>query len=79
MQDDVLIFNLLQESPDLKVVNEKPFQPAPYGLGVRKGDQEWLDFVNATLAKMRETGEHKRLLQKWFGKTMALVLEHQNY
>jgi ABC-type amino acid transport substrate-binding protein len=63
----------------LKVVNEKPFKAAPYGLGVRKGDPEWLDFVNATLTKMRETGEHKRLLQKWFGKAMALVLEHQNY
>jgi polar amino acid transport system substrate-binding protein len=79
VQDDVLIYSLLQENPDLKVVNERPFKPAPYGLGVRKGDPEWLDFVNATLAKMREIGEHKRLLQKWFGKAMALVLEHQNY
>lgn len=79
VQDDVLIYNLLQENPDLKVVNEKPFKPAPYGLGVRKGDPEWLNFINATLTKMRETGEHKRLLQKWFGKAMALVLEHQNY
>jgi polar amino acid transport system substrate-binding protein len=79
VQDDVLIYSLLQENPDLKVVNEKPFKAAPYGLGVRKGDPEWLDFINATLTKMRETGEHKRLLQKWFGKAMALVLEHQNY
>ena len=79
VQDDVLIFNLLQKNPDLKVVNEKPFKAAPFALGVRKGDREWLDFVNATLTKMRETGEHKRLLQKWFGKAMALVLEHQNY
>ncbi len=79
VQDDVLIYNLLQQNPDLKVVNEKPFRPAPYGLGVRKGDPEWLEFVNATLTKMRKTGEHKRLLRKWFGKAMALVLEHQNY
>jgi len=79
VQDDVLIYRLLQENSDLKVVNEKPFKAAPFALGVRKGDPEWLDFVNATLTKMRETGEHKRLLQKWFGKAMALVLEHQNY
>jgi polar amino acid transport system substrate-binding protein len=79
VQDDVLIYNLLQQNSDLKVVNEKPFKAAPYGLGVRRGDHEWLDFVNATLTKMRETGEHKRLLQKWFGKAVALVLEHQNY
>jgi len=79
VQDDVLIYNLLQENSDLKVVNERPFQAAPYGLGVRKGEPEWLDFVNAALTKMKETGEHKRLLQKWFGKTMALVLEHERY
>jgi ABC-type amino acid transport substrate-binding protein len=30
-------------------------------------EEEWLDFINATLTKMKETGEYERLLDKWFG------------
>jgi ABC-type amino acid transport substrate-binding protein len=45
----------------------QPFRPARYGLAVRKGDKEWLDFINSTLAKMKETGEYEKLLEKWFG------------
>ena len=45
----------------------QPFRPGRYGLAVRKGDTEWLDFINATLTKMKETGEYGRLLDKWFG------------
>ncbi len=45
----------------------QPFRPGQYGLAVRKGDKEWLDFINATLTKMKETGEYKKLLEKWFG------------
>jgi ABC-type amino acid transport substrate-binding protein len=41
---------------DLKIADLEPFRPTQYGLGVRKGDQEWLDFSNAALTKMKETG-----------------------
>jgi hypothetical protein len=34
---------------------------------VRKEDTEWLDFINATLTKMKETGEYDKLLGRWFG------------
>ena len=45
----------------------QPFRPGRYGLAVRKGDKEWLDFINGTLTKMKETGEYDKLLDKWFG------------
>jgi polar amino acid transport system substrate-binding protein len=67
VQDFVLLFNLLQKNRGLKMAGLQPFQPGRYGLAVRKGDAEWLDFINATLSKMKETGEYGRLLDKWFG------------
>jgi ABC-type amino acid transport substrate-binding protein len=67
VQDFVLLFNLLQKNPRLKMADLKPFRPGRYGLAVRKGDTEWLDFVNATLTKMKETGEYDKLLGRWFG------------
>ena len=67
VQDFVLLFNLLQKNRGLKMASLQPFRPGRYGLAVRKGDTEWLDFINATLTKMKETGEYGRLLDKWFG------------
>jgi polar amino acid transport system substrate-binding protein len=67
VQDFVLLFNLLQKNPGLKMAGLQPFRPGRYGLAVRKGDKEWLDFINATLTKMKETGEYGKLLDKWFG------------
>jgi ABC-type amino acid transport substrate-binding protein len=58
---------VFQKNRGLKMASLQPFRPARYGLGVRKGDKEWLDFVNATLEKMKETGDYEKLLEKWFG------------
>jgi polar amino acid transport system substrate-binding protein len=67
VQDFVLLFNLLQKNRGLRMASLQPFRPARYGLAVRKGDKEWLDFINSTLVKMKETGEYEKLLEKWFG------------
>jgi ABC-type amino acid transport substrate-binding protein len=67
VQDFILLFNLLQKNPGLKMAGLQPFRPGRYGLAVRKGDKEWLNFINATLTKMKETGEYDKLLGRWFG------------
>jgi ABC-type amino acid transport substrate-binding protein len=67
VQDYVLLFNLLQNNPGLKMAGLQPFRPGRYGLAVRKGDKEWLDFINETLRKMKQAGEFDRLLGRWFG------------
>lgn len=75
IQDDVLLLDLQKRNPELKIVGWPPFESAPYGLGVRKGDKEWLDFVDATLAKMKKTGEYQKLWDKWFGENKKVLLE----
>jgi polar amino acid transport system substrate-binding protein len=49
------------EIPDLQISTE------PYGLGIRKGDTNFLNFVNATLLEMEKNGEAKKIFDKWFG------------
>jgi polar amino acid transport system substrate-binding protein len=73
VQDYILLFNLLQKNPGLRMAGFEPFRPGLYGLAVRKGDKEWLDFINSTLLKMKETGEYERLLEKWFGKEAEVL------
>ena len=74
VQDDVLLIEIEKRNSELKIPNWKAFEPASYGLAVRKGDREWLEFINATLRKMKTSGEYKKLLEKWFGRVRALLI-----
>lgn len=49
------------EIPDLQISDE------PYGLGMRKGDKAFVDFVNATLVEMETSGKAAALFDKWCG------------
>jgi polar amino acid transport system substrate-binding protein len=75
VQDDVLLLDLQKRNPELKIVGWPPFRPAPYGLGVRKGDKDWLDLVDAALTKIKKTGEYQKLWDKWFGENKKVLLE----
>jgi len=64
-QDDILILTLAKENPDMKAVG-KPFIPRPYGIAVRKGDLEFIKWVNDQLAKMKRDGTYDKLWKKYF-------------
>ena len=49
------------EIPDLRISDE------PYGLGIRKGDTNFLNFVNETILEMEKSGEAKKTFEQWFG------------
>ncbi|HLQ27244.1 MAG TPA: ABC transporter substrate-binding protein [Acidiferrobacterales bacterium] len=49
------------EIPNLRISNE------PYGLGVRQGNLNFLNFVNQTLLDLEKSGEARLIFDKWFG------------
>lgn len=69
-QDDILILTLAKENPDLKAVG-KPFTPRPYGIAVRKGDVEFIKWVDGELAKLKKDGTYDKLWKKYFGDVEA--------
>ncbi len=75
VQDYVLLLKFLQEHSGLKIADLEPFRITPYGLGVRKGDREWLDFINTTLAAIAQFGESEILLDKWFDQKAKALLK----
>jgi polar amino acid transport system substrate-binding protein len=66
VHDDIVILTLAQENPDLKPVGE-PFEPLPYGIAVRKGDDEFSAWMDEQFASMREDGSFDALWEKHFG------------
>jgi len=73
-QDDILILTLAKENPDMKAVG-KPFIPRPYGIAVRKGDLEFIKWVNDQLAKMKRDGTYDKLWKKYFGEVEANLVK----
>ncbi len=75
VQLDVFIFYLEQKDKNLRVINLRPIQPTSIGIGIRKGDREWREFIDSVLLEMMKSGEYRKLLDKWFGKVRAEFLE----
>jgi len=46
---------------------EKPIAFAPYCIGLRKHDPEWLNYLNFFVYRLQQTGKVKELYKKWFG------------
>ena len=49
------------EIPNIRISEE------PYGIGIRKGDTNFLNFVNQVLLEMEKSGQAKAIFEKWFG------------
>ena len=69
-QDDILILKLAKDNPDLRVAG-KPFYPRPYGIAVRKGDTEFIGWVNAQLKAMHADGTYDRIWRAQVGEFEA--------
>ncbi len=50
---------------DLAYLN-KPLDFQPYCFGVRKFDQEWLNYLNFFIYRLQQSGKMKELYKKWF-------------
>lgn len=57
------------EIPDFQISDE------PYGLGMRKDDKAFVDFVNNTLLEMEKNGQAKEIFNKWFGPETSTPLK----
>ena len=47
------------------VESYKPATVGSVGIGVRKGDQELLNKINTSLAKLKANGTVSKILDKW--------------
>ena len=67
--DDAILAGLLSKMSDKAKyeVSRLQLDVEPYGLGIRKGDKSFVDFVNQTLVEMEKSGEAKKIFNTWFG------------
>jgi glutamate transport system substrate-binding protein len=65
--DEAILLGLVSKNKEaFKVVGE-PFSDEPYGIGLKKGDQAFRDFINDTLEKIYKDGRWEAALKKTVG------------
>ena len=62
--DDVVLKGLALQDPNVEVVGDS-LGIEPYGVGVKKGNDDLVRFVNGALAQIRADGTWERLYEKW--------------
>ena len=60
--DNVILLGLISQDQEAFELVGKPFTKEPYGIGVKKGDTEFRNFINDTLEKIQQDG---RWLAAW--------------
>jgi polar amino acid transport system substrate-binding protein len=64
--DDVVLAGLAAQDPSVELKGPS-LGVEPYGVGVKKGNQALVRFVNATLERLRRDGTWERLYARWLG------------
>jgi polar amino acid transport system substrate-binding protein len=79
--DESILANLLANAPNKEQYEIPAIQISdePYGLGMRKGDKNLVDFVNKTLLDMEKSGDAKKIFDKWFGPNSKMPLDRGSF
>jgi glutamate transport system substrate-binding protein len=66
--DNVILLGLIDKSEGAYKLVGKPFTQEPYGLGIKKGDVKFCEFIDATLQKAVTDGRYRAAWEKTAGK-----------
>jgi glutamate transport system substrate-binding protein len=66
--DEAILLGLVSKKPDAYKVVGDTFSEEPYGIGLKKGDQAFRDFLNTLVETIHKDGRWKTALEKTVGK-----------
>ena len=65
--DNIILLGLIKDRGDEYKLVGNTFTTEPYGIGVKKGDDDFRDFINDVLEEIYESGEWKAAFDKTVG------------
>ena len=74
--DNVILLGLISQDPEAFELVGKPFTKEPYGIGLKKGDTEFRNFINDTLEKIEQDGRWKAAWDATAGKVATETPAH---
>jgi polar amino acid transport system substrate-binding protein len=77
IENNAIIGGLVKNEPTaFQVLKGDPIKPALFSIGVKQGDQTWLNYLNNFLRNYNISGQNAASLQKWFGLSLPSFLAH---
>lgn len=70
--DNVILAGLVSQNPDEFEVVDSTFTEEPYGIGLKKGDDEFRTFINDTLDEAYKDGAWKKAWEDTAGKVLPV-------
>lgn len=67
VEEDGIILDLLKKNQEFESLPGQPFQSSYIAMGVKKGDQEWLNYLNHFIRNLNYSGEGAELYKNRFG------------
>lgn len=69
--DDTILAGLAAQDPYAVVLPGASFTAEPYGIGVKKGDRAFVQFLNALLEQMNKDGSWTASYNRWLAPTLG--------
>jgi polar amino acid transport system substrate-binding protein len=77
IENNAIIGGLVKKEPSaFQVLKGDPIKPALFSIGVKQGDQTWLNYLNNFIRNYNISGQNEASLQKWFGLSLPPFLAH---
>jgi polar amino acid transport system substrate-binding protein len=77
IENNAIVGGLVKKEPSaFQVLKGDPIKPALFSIGVKQGDQTWLNYLNNFIRNYNISGQNEASLQKWFGLTLPPFLAH---
>lgn len=67
--DNAILLGIIDQNPGYRLAGEA-FTEEPYGIGIDKGQDDFLEEVNTALETIKKNGVYDEIYDKWFGGLM---------
>jgi polar amino acid transport system substrate-binding protein len=76
IENNAIVAGLVKDNPsDFALLKGAELRPALFSIGVKPGDQAWLNYLNTFIRNYNVSGENQASLQKWFGLNLPEYLK----
>jgi polar amino acid transport system substrate-binding protein len=75
IQNTDIMQKLTKDDSSVRLLDGPPLNPVGLAIGVKQGDQLWLNYVNTFIQDWNDSGQNQKETQKWVGTDMPGFLK----
>jgi putative glutamine transport system substrate-binding protein len=64
--DNAILYGMMKQDPNFVVVGDN-FTDEPYGIAIKKGETEFVKYVNGFLTEIKADGSYDKTYEQWIG------------